>query len=419
MSTLVLGAGLAGVVAAHYLHKAGEEVTVVERRPGAGLETSFANGGLTTPSHSMPWAGPKTLKMLPRAIGRDDGPVKIARFDPRMLGWGLRFLLSCTSAKAAASGRRMIGLAAYSLNLLEELVREEPGLAFDRGERGVMHLYRDEATRHGGETLHRILNELGVPSRPVSRDEIPQIEPALEPVADRFVGGMHAPADRSGDAHKFTHGLAKLLEERGVRFRFNAAIERLETADGRVRAVVLAGGERLEADRIVVALGSYAPGLLRPLGIRLPIYPVKGHAVTYRIDGANRAPSMGLMDESRKMSIARFGDRLRVVGMADIAGFDTDPDPARIGTLRGEAGELFREIAEAGEPETWAGLRPMTPDGPPLLGPTRYPNLFLNTGHGSLGWTMACGSGRAVADAMLGRPPEIDFDGLTAARYGQ
>jgi D-amino-acid dehydrogenase len=418
LSTLVLGAGLAGVAVAHYLHKAGEEVTVVERRPAAALETSFANGGLTTPSHSMPWAGPKTLRMLPKALGRDDGPVKLAKLDPKVLGWGLRFLASCTSKKAAENGRRMIRLASYSLNLLEELVREEPGLRFDRGERGVMHLFRDESALDGGNKLLKLLNELNVPARAIARDEIPQIEPALEPVAGAFRGGLYAPADRSGDACKFTQGLAELLEERGVRFRYNTAVERLEVAGERVSAVVLAGGERLRADRVVVALGSYAPGLLRPLGIRLPIYPVKGHAVTYRIDGANRAPSMGLMDEARKMSLARFGDRLRVVGMADIAGFDVTPNPGRIATLKREAVELFREVAETGEPETWAGLRPMTPDGPPILGRTKLENLFLNTGHGSLGWTMACGSGRIVADLALGRQPEHDLDGLTLARFG-
>ena len=419
MGTLVLGAGLAGVATAYYLHRDGEEVTVVDRRPGAGLETSFANGGLTTPSHSMPWAGPKTLRLLLGSLGRGDGPVRVARLDPKLLGWGLRFLPCCTSKRAAESGRRMVRLSAYSLGLLEELVAAEPGLGFDRNVRGVLHLYRDEATLHGGEALSALCAELGVPARLVGRDEIVGIEPALEPVAGKFLGGLHAPADRSGDAHKFTSGLAALLAGRGVRFRYGAAVERIE-AEGRAAGAVLAGGERLAADRIVVALGSHAPGLLRPLGLRLPVYPVKGHGITYRVDGANRAPSMGLMDEARKMSIARLGERVRVVGMADIAGFDAAPDPARIRVLRGEAAELFPDVAEAagGEPEAWAGLRPMTPDGPPVLGATRLGNLFLNTGHGSLGWTMACGSGRFVAELAIVRRPDFDLAGLTIERFG-
>lgn len=420
MSTLVLGAGLAGVATAYYLHRAGEDVTVVDRQPVAGMETSYANGGLTTPSHAMPWAGPKTLRLLLRSFGRSDAPVKLARLDPGALGWGLRFLANCTAARAAANGRRMIRLSFYSLQLLEELVRDEAGLEFDRGGRGVLHLFRNEATLHGGATLHELLSELGVPSRPVAKDEIAAIEPALEPVAGRFLGALHAPADRSGDAHKFTRRLAERLARRGMRFRYNTAIDRLEVAGRRVTAAVTAGGgQRLEAERVVVALGSYSPALLRPLGIRLPVYPVKGHAVTYRINGANRAPSMGLMDEARKMSIARFGDRLRIVGMADIAGFDATPSPARVRALRREAEELFREVAEAGgEPEAWAGLRPMTPDGPPVLGRTPYENLFLNTGHGSLGWTMACGSGRIVAELVLGRRPDHDLTGLTLERFG-
>jgi D-amino-acid dehydrogenase len=396
----VLGAGVIGVTGAWYLARAGHEVTLVDRHPEAGMETSFANGGQICAGHAEPWARPSVLPKVLKWLGREDAPFLFRpRADLAQWTWGLRFMLECFPGRFERNRRQLAGLASYSRESLIEL-RAETGIRYHQLSRGILRFCTEQSD----------FDALAAHGETKTAAQCLEIEPALRGSAAPVVGGVYTPGDESGDAHEFTVQLRQLAEARGVRFLRNTVVERLEIAGERVVAAQ-AGGRRLEADAFVVSLGSYSPLLLAPLGISIPVYPLKGYSITIPLspEAAARAPSVSLTDEAHKLVISRLGERLRCAGTAELTGYDTSVNEVRCAAILKRIERLFPALAGAGEVEYWAGLRPATPNNVPLIGRTRYANLFLNTGHGTLGWTLAAGSGRALADLVSGRRPEVDF----------
>lgn len=410
MRVLVLGAGVVGVAGAWYLAQAGHEVVVVDRQPAAGMETSFANGGQISVSHAEPWANPHVLGKALRWLGREDAPLLVRwRFDPVFFEWGLRFLRECPASRTRANIGRIVALALHSRRCLQAL-RAELALAYDCRTAGILHIYTDQKEFESAVEAARVMREFGLDRQPVDVERCLEIEPALAAARHRLVGGDFTPSDESGDAHRFTQALAAHCERAGVTFRFETAIDRIETVAGRVSGVVITGRhgpETLRADAYVAALGSYTPLLTRPIGLRLPIYPAKGYSATVELSAASVAPTVALTDDARKIVMSRLGSRLRIAGTAEFNGFNLELSPVRCQALISRAIELFPELHPAREPEYWCGLRPTTPSNIPFVGPTRYPNLFLNAGHGTLGWTMACGSGEVLAELISGRSPAV------------
>jgi D-amino-acid dehydrogenase len=416
MKVLVLGSGVIGVTSAWYLNRAGHEVTVVDRQPEPGMETSLANGGQISWGAGGPWAAPgiplKALKWMLRPYA----PLVLRpRLDPAMWAWLWRMLGNCTAARYAVNRSRMLRLSRYSHECLVAL-RRATGIHYDERSNGVLELYRtarelDEAGREAA-----LLQRWGVPCRMLDRTGCVAHEPALRMVQDKIAGGLLLPQDESGDCLQFTRRLAHLAEKNGVRFALATRIERLAGGGERLAHIVTDKGE-MSADAYVLACGSYSPLLARTLGIRLPVYPVKGYSATLEIEDANAAPAGTLTDVTYKVVVTRLGNRLRAAGTAELAGYDLSLPRARCATIAHVLGELFPGAGDLAQARYWCGLRPMTPDNPPLLGPTPYKNLFLNTGHGTLGWTMACGAGQVTADIVSGREPEIDLEGLTLARF--
>jgi D-amino-acid dehydrogenase len=411
MRVMVLGAGVIGTTCAYYLAKAGHEVVVVERESGPALATSFANAGGICPGFAGPWAAPGMPRKIARWLFVRHAPVALRpRLDPHQWWWVARFLRNCSSERFARNKTRMQRIAHYSKACITEL-RAETGIAFDHGTDGVLQLFRTEAEFAGAEKSARVLAQFGVAYRIVDAREVLAIEPALRTAAATFAGGLHLPEDETGDCHKFTVALADILRQRGVALRYRTTVQRLLREDTRIAGVVTDRGT-LTADAYVVALGSAAAPMLRSLGIDLPIYPVKGYSLTINLDGEMPAPRSSVMDEHYKVMITRLGTRLRVAGIAEIAGYDVSIRPSGPATVLQSLRELFPEVAKHGAVGAWAGLRPMTPDGPPYLGRTGIGNLFVDVGHGSNGWTQACGCGRVVADIVSGRRPEIDLEGF-------
>lgn len=412
MRVLVLGAGVVGTATAWYLSRAGHQVTVVDRQPAAGLETSFANGGQISVSHAEPWANPHVLPKIARWLGREDAPLLFrGRFDPALLRWGLSFLLECLPNRTRANVRSIVALALYSRSCLQAL-RQELALDYDGRQQGILHIYTDgeEVTR--AVEAARQMREFGLDRQPVNADRCIAIEPALADARPLLAGGDFTPSDESGDAHKFTQGLAAHCAAAGVNFRYGCRIDRIATAAGQVAGVVIDDGatsELLTADAYVLALGSYSPLLLRPLGLRLPIYPAKGYSATFTLTQDSRAPSVSVTDDEHKLVFSRLGDRLRVAGTAEFNGYNLELNPVRCHAILRRVRQLFPQLRPQGEPLFWCGLRPATPSNVPCVGRGHLPNLWLNTGHGTLGWTMACGSGAALADLVSGRVPEPDF----------
>ncbi|MBR1153266.1 D-amino acid dehydrogenase [Bradyrhizobium sp. JYMT SZCCT0428] len=416
MKVLILGSGVIGVTSAYYLAKAGHEVTVVDRQPKPALETSFANAGEVSPGYSSPWAGPGVPVKAIKWLLMKHGPLVIRpKLDPVMWLWLLKMLRNCTSERYAVNKRRMIPIAEYSRDALRAL-RSEIGIRYDERERGTLQLFRYAAQLDGPADDIAVLNQNGVPYEVLDRAGCIAAEPALAKVSDKIAGGLRLPQDETGDCHMFTQALALEAEKLGVRFAFNVGIEGLIADASRISGVATSNGV-LQADAYVVALGSWSPRLLRPVGISLPVYPVKGYSITVPITDPDAAPVSTVMDESYKVAITRLGDRIRVGGTAEISGYSDRLYPARRATLDHSLTELFPRGGDIGKATFWSGLRPMTPDGPPVIGPTRYSNLHLNTGHGTLGWTMACGSGRVLADMLSGRKPDIDVKELALTRY--
>jgi len=411
MKILVLGAGVIGTTSAYYLAKAGHEVVVVDRQPGPGLETSFANAGGVCPSFAGPWAAPGMPLKVMRWLFARHAPVKFRpRLDPHQWRWMTAFLRNCSARRFADNKSRMQRIAHYSKACLIAL-REETGIAYDHGTGGVLQIFRNDEECEGGERSARVLEAFGVPHRIVSADEARLIEPALAASAISLAGGLHLPADETGNCHLFTSKLAELSQQRGVAFRFDTRIERLAVEGGKLDGVVTNQGV-IRADAAVVALASDAPFLLRPISIDVPIYPVKGYSVTLPIDSVATAPRSSIMDEHTKVMITRLGNRIRAAGIAEIAGYDRSFTPGQCRSVLGTVEDLFPSAADHAGAEYWSGLRPMTPDGPPYLGRTRIANLFLNVGHGSNGWTQACGCGRIIADLVSARQPDIDLAGF-------
>jgi D-amino-acid dehydrogenase len=414
MKVLVLGAGVIGTTCAHYLAKAGHEVTVVDRQPGAALETSFANAGGVCPSFAGPWAAPGMPLKTVRWLFARHAPLMLRpRVDPAQWRWLAGFLRNCTAERFARNKARMQRIAHYSKACLIAL-REETGVAYDHGSGGVLQIFRTDEELEGGHRSAHVLESFGVPHRLVDAREAKLIEPALADAVP-LAGALHLPADETGDCHLFTRKLADLLRQKGVVFQFNTTVERLVVNGGKLDSVVTDKGP-LHADVVVVALASEATFLLRPVGIDLPIYPVKGYAVTLPIDREDAAPRSSVMDEHSKVMITRLGNRIRAAGVAEVGGYDRTVARRQCEMVEKTAKELFPAAASNGSAEYWAGLRPMTPDGPPYLGRTPIGNLILNVGQGSNGWTQAAGCGRIVADIVSGRPPEIDLEGLTFDR---
>lgn len=416
MKVLILGSGVIGVTSAYYLARAGHEVTVVDRQPEPALETSFANAGEVSPGYSSPWAGPGVPVKAVKWLLMKHGPLVVRpKLDPVMWVWLLKLLRNCTSARYAVNKSRMIPIAEYSRDCLRDL-RRDIGIQYDERSQGTLQLFRYQQQLDGtGEDI-AVLKQYGVPFEVLSREGCIAVEPALAGVKEKFAGGLRLPQDETGDCHMFTQALAKHAEALGVRFMFNTGIDRIVTDGTRVSGVATSAG-MLQADAYVLALGSWSSRLVAPLGISLPVYPVKGYSITVPIKDASGAPESTVMDESYKVAITRLGNRIRVGGTAEISGFSTKLYDARRATLDHSLTDLFPRGGDLSKATFWSGLRPMTPDGPPVIGPTQYANLHLNTGHGTLGWTMSCGSGRVLADMLSGKKPEVDVSALTVDRY--
>jgi D-amino-acid dehydrogenase len=414
MKVLVLGAGVIGTACAYYLCRDGHEVTVIDRQRGAALETSFANAGGVCPSFAGPWAAPGMPLKVARWLFARHAPLMFSpRLDLHQWRWLAAFLCNCTPDRFARNKARMQRIAHYSKACLMAL-REETGLAYDHGTGGVLQIFRTDEELAGGGHAARLLESFGVRHRLVDAREARLIEPALSGEVS-LAGGLHLPDDETGDCHLFTARLAELLTRRGVTFAFDTTVEHLLIEGGRLDGIATSRGV-MRADAVVVALASDAPFVLRPTGIDLPIYPVKGCAVTFPIDHDDGAPRSSVMDEHSKVMITRLGRRVRAAGVAAVTGYDRSVARRQCEAVEKVARTLFPAATSDGRAEYWAGLRPMTPDGPPYLGRSPIVNLFLNVGHGSNGWTQACGCGRIVADIISDRQPEIDIEGLTADR---
>jgi len=415
MRVIVLGSGVVGVTTAYYLARAGHEVTVIDRQPGPALETSFANAGQISPGYASPWAAPgiplKAFKWLfqrhaPLAI-QPDGTLF-------QLQWMWEMFRNCDADRYAVNKERMVRLAEYSRDRIRAL-RAETGIAYEGRQQGTLQLFRTQAQFDGAAKDIEVLKQAGVPFELLTRDQLGNAEPALANVREKLVGGLRLPNDETGDCQLFTARLAQMARALGVRFRFDTAIDRLEIANGQVTGVLTDKG-RMTADRYVLALGSHSRLLLQDQ-FRVPVYPLKGYSITVPIVDAAKAPVSTILDETYKIAVTRFDDRIRVGGMAEIAGYSKVLNPRRRATLEMVVNDLFPGGGDVARATFWTGLRPMTPDSTPIVGASPLRNLFLNTGHGTLGWTMSCGSASVIADLVSGKVPAIHADDLAVFRY--
>jgi D-amino-acid dehydrogenase len=417
MKVLVLGGGVIGCTAAYELACDGHEVALIERQSGPALETSYANAGEVSPGYSAPWAGPGVPIKAIKWLLMDHRPLVLRpHLDWPMIGWILAMLRNCTAARYELNKGRMVRLAEYSRDCMKGL-REATGIAYDQRLQGTLQLFRTQQQLDGTAKDTEILDRYGVPYQVLGRGGCIEYEPALARVRDKFVGGLRLPGDETGDCFKFTNRIAELAAAKGAKLRFGESIRSLLTDGKRLTGVVTDRG-RMHADAYLVALGSHSTKLVAPLGIDLPVYPVKGYSITVPITDPAGAPESTVMDETHKIAITRLGDRIRVGGTAELAGYTLKLHEARRRTLMHVVADLFPDGGDFGRSEFWCGLRPMTPDGTPVVGGTAMPNLWLATGHGTLGWTMAAGTAKVMAALIGGRPPPIDMEGLTAARYG-
>jgi len=416
MKIAILGSGVIGTTTAYMLARVGHEVTVIDRQNGPALETSFANAGEVSPGYSAPWAAPGLVLKAIKWLFMQHRPLVIwPKPDPAMIRWGLHMLTQCTHSAYERNKSRMVRLAEYSRACLEEL-RAETGIEYDQRMQGTLQLFRTQKQLDSTGADIEVLMRFGVAWETLDASGCVLHEPALALVRDKFVGGLRLPGDETGDCFKFTVEIHKLAEACGVKFRFKTRIRGFRHLDDDIEAVETDSGA-LSADRYVLALGSYSPQVLRPLGIHVPIYPVKGYSITVPITDAAGAPESTVMDETHKVAVTRLGDRIRVGGTAELVGYNLNLREARRHTLEHVVTDLFPQGGDVSRATFWAGLRPMTPDGTPIIGPTRYPKLWLSCGHGTLGWTMAAGSARLLADWIAGKPPGIDTEGLTLERY--
>lgn len=416
MRVLVLGSGVIGTTSAYYLARQGFEVVVVDRQAGPALETSHANAGQVSPGYASPWAAPGVPLKALKWLFQKHAPLAIRLTgDSNQYLWMAQMLRNCTAARYAVNKERMVRLSEYSRDCLDEL-RQDTGIAYEGRQLGTTQIFRTQQQVDAAAKDIAVLERSGVPFELLDRDGVARVEPALAAVKHKLAGGLRLPNDQTGDCFLFTNRLAAEARRLGVEFRFGAEIQQLSANGDRLDGVRV-DGELLTADYYVLALGSYSPQLLAPLGIRAPVYPLKGYSLTVPIVDASMAPTSTILDETYKVAITRFDDRIRVGGMAEICGFDLNLDPRRRATLEMITGDLYPRGGDLAQASFWTGLRPATPDGTPIVGATRYRNLFLNTGHGTLGWTMACGSGRLLADLIARKQPQISAEGLDISRY--
>ncbi len=412
MRIAVLGAGLAGVTLAYRLLKDGHEVVVVDRGEAAANFTSYANAGLVAPGHAYAWSSPSAPGMLLRSLWRDDQALRFRpSLDPALWRWTLKFLAQCTAERARINTTTKVRLCRYAQDCLHQVVAET-GVDYDGRGGGLLYLYRKPATFEAAVAKMAILTAEGVELQALDPEAAAGVDPALAPVKERLAGAVYAPGDESGDARRFTLALAELCAERGVVFRWGETVTRLEVEGDRVRRAATDRGG-LEADAFVLALGALSPRLVRGLSLDLPIYPVKGYSVTLPTAGRNNVPAVGGVDEDNLVAYCPMGERLRITATAEFAGYDSSHRPADFRSMLQSARELFPDAGDWERPDYWACLRPMTPTGIPILGRSRHRNLFLNTGHGHMGWTMACGTAEIVGDVIAGRRPAIDTAGMT------
>jgi D-amino-acid dehydrogenase len=417
VKVVVLGAGVVGTAAAWFLSKRGHEVTVIEREPAAGLETSFANGGQVSPCHAEPWANPGTPLQALKWMFRADAPLvfKWWRYDPTLWAWLVRFLANCTPGRTRINTDRTLRVAIYSRACLQAL-RAETGIAYDEKTLGILHVYRNPKTFEHAQGASALMASLGLKRDVKTVAEAVAIEPALTGVANELAGAIFTPDDESGDAHKFTQRLAALAQDKGVLFCFNTTVTGFKREGDRIAAVVTDRGD-VTGDAYLMAMGSWSTPWARQLGLGLPVYPAKGYSATLPVTDPAKAPSVSITDDEHKMVYSRLGDRLRCAGTAELAGWNDAITPVRAQAIVKNAKALFPGAGDFDGAELWCGLRPTTPDSVPLLGKTPLKNFYLDTGHGTLGWTMSCGSGKAVADIISGTEPEIDMNGLGIERF--
>lgn len=416
MRVLVLGAGVVGTTSAWYLAQAGCQVTVIERQTAAAMETSFANGGQISVSHAEPWANPHAIQQLLHWIGKEDAPLLFRpRFDPALFAWGLRFLRECLPGRTRTNIRAIVNLALYSRGRLQALRQQLGGdfcQEYDCLEKGILHIYTDQREYARAMEAAKLMQAFGLDRRPVDADTCISLEPSLSSARPLLVGGDYTASDESGDAHRFTQALAVRAAAAGVEFRYCTPIEGLQVNQGRIEGVQVQteqGSSLLQADAYVLALGSYSAPFMKPYGVHLPVYPAKGYSATLNLSPDSVAPTVSITDDAHKIVFSRLGNRLRIAGTAEFNGYNLDLNPVRCKALLHRAQTLFPQLHPVGEPVYWCGLRPATPSNVPLIGPSHLKNLWLNTGHGTLGWTMACGSAAALTDLMQGRPPAADF----------
>jgi len=422
MRVLVLGSGVIGVTSAYYLALKGFEVTVIDRQPAVGLETSFANAGQISPGYAAPWAGPDVPLKALRWLLQRHAPLSIRPdFSAWQLQWITQFLRNCSSERYDLNKSRMVRLAEYSRDCLR-ILRTNTGIHYEERSRGTLQVFRTPKQLSAETKDIAVLSRMGVPFQHVDPEGCVRIEPALVHVKNQLLGGLYLPGDETGDCQLFTSRLALAAQTLGVQFRQDIAIERLITQQGKLLGVEVKnahGTDTLMADHYVVALGSYSRQLMQGLGLNLPVYPVKGYSLTVPIMRADAAPVSTVMDETYKVAITRFDQRIRIGGMAELAGFDLTLNPRRRQTLEMVLNGLFPHAGDISQALFWTGLRPMTPDGTPIIGQAdfRYPNVWLNTGHGTLGWTMACGSGQVLADLISHDNPAIGAQEFSLKRY--
>ena len=410
--TVVLGGGIVGVTTAYYLARAGCQVTVIEQRSQAGMETSFANGSLITPSMSDPWASPEIPGKLLKWLGREDSPFLLRPSAlPGLFGWGVKFLRECTADAWLRNTRNIFRLCSFSRDALTELVAET-AVDYDASRRGTLHLFHDAESMDATRRVADALAAMGLSHQVLDGAGCVELEPMLTGQSDSIVGGIHYPEDEAGDAHRFTQGLAQYCAAQGVTFRYDETIGSIDCHNGKVASVVT-NKERIDVDACVVALGNGSAEQVRTLGIKLPIYPVKGYSLTYPVSTWNGAPKVPFVDDVKKVGVVRLGERIRVAGTAEFTGHDQTLNPRRIASLERHFFELFPDYPYKSQGKAWTGLRPMTPDGIPYLGGTQIEGLYLNTGHGHLGWTMSCGSAKVIADLMTRGTSEFDLSGMT------
>ncbi len=424
MKVLVLGSGVVGVTSAYYLAKKGFDVTVIDRQPAVGLETSFANAGQISPGYAAPWAAPGVpLKALKWLFQRHAPLALKADFTLWQIEWTLKLLRNCTASRYDTNKERMVRLAEYSRDCIGEL-RANTGIAYEGRTQGTLQVFRTQKQLDAEAKDIAVLNRMGVPFEHLDPDGCALVEPALAQVKDHLLGGLRLPHDETGDCQLFTANLAAEAQKLGVKFRQDVTISRLLKTNNKLSGVEIttgAGTEILNADQYVVALGSYSRELMQGLGLQIPVYPVKGYSLTVPIINNAAAPISTVMDETYKVAITRFDDRIRVGGMAELSGFDLSLNPRRRETLEMVLNGLFPNAGDTSQSLFWTGLRPMTPDGTPIIGKASdtYSNVWLNTGHGTLGWTMACGSAQVLADLVANHKPAIQSDDLSLNRYNK